>query len=151
MFEVRYLVNDNKLGRSLWALDGLAVGKPEVVPIRGAQIINGEVREVEEAPPIEVQKAPRKRGASAKGGNGKGAATKKPIEESIPGKAALWLREKGITKLNPGGLAEAIEKVGGNPTSVWYAKNYLVAHKLLVANPDGKTYTLKAEGLKEGA
>jgi hypothetical protein len=37
MFLVKIFVEDNKLSKVMWALDGLVVGMPETVPVRGAK------------------------------------------------------------------------------------------------------------------
>ncbi len=36
MFEVRIMVEDSKLHKALWALDGLIVGQPQLLPVRNA-------------------------------------------------------------------------------------------------------------------
>lgn len=37
MFEIRAFVEDNKLSKVMWALDGLVVGIPQTIPVRGAK------------------------------------------------------------------------------------------------------------------
>jgi len=36
MFEVRIMVEDSKLHKVLWALDGMIVGQPQLLPVRNA-------------------------------------------------------------------------------------------------------------------
>jgi hypothetical protein len=36
MFEVRIMVEDSKLHKVLWALDGMIVGMPQMLPVRNA-------------------------------------------------------------------------------------------------------------------
>ncbi len=137
MFKISYMVDDRKLGKSLRALDGLAVGMPEVVPLRGAVEVDGEVREAVEPAP---QKAKRKKL------NGKMGMPPKPFEETNGGKAYLFMRKKGFTKVGHAEITHALKAVGGATGSFGYARKYLMGRKLLLPNPDGKTYTLKATG-----
>jgi hypothetical protein len=37
MFEVRVYCEDSKLQKVMWALDGIVVGMPQVIPVRGAK------------------------------------------------------------------------------------------------------------------
>ena len=43
MFEVKVFVEDKKLHSTLWALDGLVVGTPEITPVRDAKARGGKV------------------------------------------------------------------------------------------------------------
>lgn len=49
MFTVRFFVDEKKLGAALWALEGIAVGHPEVTPVRGAEVKNGRIKANKEA------------------------------------------------------------------------------------------------------
>ena len=49
MFEVRIMVEDSKLHKVLWALDGLIVGQPQMLPVRNA-VANKDKTKVKEMP-----------------------------------------------------------------------------------------------------
>jgi hypothetical protein len=47
LFKIEDLfVEEKKLGKLLWALDGLAVGKPYPVPVRGAKVHGSKIKAV---------------------------------------------------------------------------------------------------------
>ena len=39
MMEISFMTDDKNVAKALWALDGIAVGQPKIVPVRGAQIV----------------------------------------------------------------------------------------------------------------
>jgi len=43
VFELRILVEDKKLTKALWVLDGLIVDQPVILPVRNATVKNGKV------------------------------------------------------------------------------------------------------------
>lgn len=44
LFEIRFITKDSRLAHALIALEGIALGKPEVTSITGAKYSNGKVR-----------------------------------------------------------------------------------------------------------
>lgn len=44
MFELRCFLEDKHLSKVMWALDGLVVGMPQVLPVRGAVAKKGKVQ-----------------------------------------------------------------------------------------------------------
>jgi hypothetical protein len=50
MFEVRIIVEDSKLHKALWALDGLIVGQPQLLPVRNA-VASKDKKQVKEKTP----------------------------------------------------------------------------------------------------
>lgn len=45
MFEVKIMVDDKKLTKLLWALDGLIAGQPQLLPVRGAKVVRSSTGE----------------------------------------------------------------------------------------------------------
>lgn len=80
LFEVKIITKDTRLGAALVALEGIAYGKPEITPIRGARVSQGKVKAT----------------------NGSGPLSDKLIE------AVIATRQKEITKREITALVEAV-------------------------------------------
>lgn len=44
LFSIEFITKDTRLARALLALEGIALGKPEITPITGAKYSGGKVR-----------------------------------------------------------------------------------------------------------
>ena len=44
LFSVTFITKDTRLGAALVALEGIAYGKPEITPIRGAKVSGNKVK-----------------------------------------------------------------------------------------------------------
>ncbi len=134
MFKIEFYVNDPKLGKSLRALVGLAVGKPEVTPVHTAQdmldagqnTLGGEVKESGER---NFDFFPKPNGKHA---------PRKDFKDTIPGKVAIYFTENGLTEVTLGEVKTAIKKVKGNPNSSSYVMKYLKSHNVLESKGYGK-------------
>lgn len=102
MFQVRVFVEDKKLPKLLWMLDGAIVGQPEITPLRGAATKGGKVKSTQPVPgaTLAVQVANR-------------------------------LLERGVGALDRGALKNAIVEVGGRPGSYGHVLKALRKAKFL--------------------
>jgi len=102
MFTVRVFVEDKKLPRLLWLLDGAIVGQPEITPVRGAAAKNGKIKSTQPVPgaTLDVQVANR-------------------------------LLERGVGALDRGALKNVIVEVGGRSGSYGYVLKKLRKAKFL--------------------
>lgn len=89
MFEVRVFVDDKKLAKLLWTLDGLITGQPDLLPVRGAK----EVK--------------TKTGTKVKGNGG----------QTLKAKLIQALSERDNTRITTKELGSAIVELGGAKTS----------------------------------
>lgn len=135
MFKVNYLVDDRKLGDSLRALLGLAVGTPEATPVHGATVVKGEVREVTEAPLL--NRAPTVRRA---------AGQIKPTGERLYEKAIAVLAQGGKAEVTPTDVRKAAPKAGGTVGSYTYIVTQ-ARKRGLIKGPINGLFTLTPKAL----
>lgn len=89
MFEIRCFVEDKKLPTVMWALDGLVVGMPQTLPVRGA--------------------------VAAKA---KGSSTVRQVGEgSLQGRFEKAVQENGRDEFTTKELKDMIVTLGGNANS----------------------------------
>ena len=88
LFEVKFITKDTRLGNALVALEGIAYGKPEITPIRGAKVSGNSVRETGLRP------------------------------GSVRDAVAQKLQRSKITDVTRRELAGMMEALGANPDSV---------------------------------
>ena len=90
MFEVRLFVEDKKLTKFLWAIDGQIVGMPQLIPVRGATAVK--------------EKGSSKVKATTDG-------------NSVTSHFHTAVLEDGRSELTTTQLKDLLEKVGGRRTS----------------------------------
>ncbi len=100
MFEVRIIVEDSKLHKALWALDGLIVGQPQLLPVRNAVASKDKTR-VKSAGKGNI---PEQLRAWIDGKGGGSAVTAAGISE--------FLLHHGIRKTSAGGYIDRLMKGG---------------------------------------
>ncbi len=111
MFKICLITDDRKLPKLLRALDGLIVGPPEVSLLKGAEEVDGEVREAEvPATPFNRGKAPSPL---------LGRARKAP-GATVPDKVVAVLLKQKPPVITAKVLSEATESVGSKGNSYWY-------------------------------
>jgi len=135
MFKVHFFVDDRKLGDSLRALLGLAVEPPVPVPVHGAKVVKGELRETE-APllnrPPTLRRTP--------------AGRIKPVGERLYEKTIAVLAQKGKPEVTPTDVRKAAVKAGGTAGSYTYI--VVQARKLgLLKGPVDGAFTLTPKAL----
>lgn len=102
MFEVCVMVEDKRLPKLMWALDGLVVGAPKVTPVRAAGARNGKV--------VSTQPMP---------GN------------SIPAQLSVIIRDRQLESMTKAELSALIKEVGGKASGLSYFAMQLRKHKVL--------------------
>lgn len=104
MFELKCLVEDKKLDKALWALDGILAEPPQIIPVRGAKVkkqANGHSKVVASSP-----------------GPGDGAST---VKERLIEK----LRQSTGQTLTSKSFKQLMVDVGGSPNSASSYLNFL--------------------------
>ncbi len=120
MFKVEVICHDNRLPKLMWAMVGLVVGEPKVVPLK----LEGEE-------PAE----------NGDGAQAEGAQPSKPSRGSgknvLPLKAAGWLVEHPPERIARRHLVEAMVAVGGGASADYMIK-WLREHSLMTGPVDGE-------------
>jgi hypothetical protein len=116
MFEVKVLVEDRKLPKVLWVLDGEVVGEPVVRPVRGATVKNGKV-----------------------------SSTQPILGASQPVQIAHLLAKGRIESVTPKDLQNLLVEIGGKPGSYGNVLYHLLKAKALgPKRKDGAYPVIKA-------
>lgn len=132
MFEVKILVDNNKLDKVLWALDGLVVGMPQILPVRTEP--KNATAETTKAPwdkaaptvkrPYHRTKSGAKRKPIARK-RGVMGQPKLPFTQTVPGRCAVVWKTRGVTSVDHAEILATLEAIGANAGSVYYVKVYL--------------------------
>lgn len=108
MFKILILTDDRKLPKLLRALDGLIVGSPDITLLKGAEEVDGEVREASETllngrtPPIS-----------------RGRGRKEP-GQTVPDKVMAILLKQKPPVITAKELREATATTGASENSYFY-------------------------------
>lgn len=130
MFEVKILVDNNKLDKVLWALDGLVVGMPQILPVRTEPkkvAANGLAETTIPRPakrPYHRTKSGVKRKPLARK-RGVMGMPKLPFTQTVPGRCAVVWKTRGVTSVDHAEILATLESIGANVGSVYYVKVYL--------------------------
>lgn len=109
MFKILILTDDRKLPKLLRALDGLIVGSPDITLLKGAEEVDGEVREASETP-LNGRTPP----ISSKKGN-----LKRP-GSTVPDKVMAILLKQKPPVITAKELREATATTGASENSYFY-------------------------------
>lgn len=135
-FEVRIICEDKKLPKVMWALDGLILGPPQILPVRGGPGL-AEEADTEFVPT--PTKGPKK------------GTRIKPPGGTLPELALKELIRTGHkTSITPPLMTSAALAVGGSSNSYTYVNTYLRKHGLIVGPKADGTYTITDKGLSLG-
>ncbi len=114
MFKVEILVEDKKLPKVLWVLDGEIVGEPIIRPVRGAKVVSGNAKSSQPIP---------------------GA----PMADQM----AKLLADRGVKEVTPTDLGNLIVEVGGKAASRDYIRQKLQDVKIIGKRRKDGTYPVK--------
>ena len=114
MFTVRIFVDDKRLPKLLWLLDGAIVGQPEITPVRGAAAKGGKVRSTQPIP-----------GASQ------------------PDQVAKLIFDRHFARVTPSLLKELIVEIGGKSGSYGNVLEKLRGAKYLGPKRKDGSYPVK--------
>lgn len=129
MFEIKLLCSDKKLDKVLWALDGLIIRPPEILPVKGGP---ADPESPEASASYALPRAP-----------GAGHGRTKPAGTTLPEVVLAHLRQQKHPRITFTRLKEAITTVGGHSNSISYVVQYLIKHGHMTGPVEGE-YTLKA-------
>ncbi len=115
MFLVTIHVEDKKLHKVLWVLDGEIVGEPIIRPVRGAKVVGDAVKSTQPIP-----------GAS------------------LPDQVAKLLADRSVKAITPTSLGNLIVEAGGKAVSRDYVRQKLQDVKIIGKRRKDGTYPVKA-------
>jgi hypothetical protein len=115
VFEVKVFCEDKKLDKLMWALDGLVVGLPQIIPVRGAKAFRGQVREVD------------------------------PDGLSREDRIAQHIQQKGYTNITAQEISEIAQSYGTKPKSSYTMGARLAVKGVLKRTSKGKYRVLKSK------
>lgn len=116
MFEIRCIVEDKNLPKVMWALDGLVVGMPQTLPVRGAVAAKSKGR-------VKVKS------------DGKGVTIKDRVAQAI--------LATGMTTITSDVMRRFTVEAGGKPASSYTITYLLIKDKVLKKKGKGLHEILK--------
>ncbi len=124
MFRIEVICHNNKLEKVMWALVGLVVGHPKVIPLRLEDGSEHESAENGDGTPVEAGHQVEFRSKRGSGTN------------VLPLKAAAWLLQNPPERITIHNLREAMATVGSDTPS--YMIKWLRDHKAIEGPKDGE-------------
>lgn len=149
MFEVKLLVDDNKLNKVLWALDGLLVDTPQILPVRiapKAAATNGlaDVETPRSVKPRVFRGKGKSKGRPLASKRGMFGIPKLAFTDTVPGRCAVLWKEQGLTMVSTADMSSTLRDIGSNPGSYSYVKIYLEKNGVLgIQQPSDGKYPIK--------
>jgi hypothetical protein len=110
MFEIRCLVEDKNLSKIMWALDGLVVGMPQTLPVRGAVAV-------------------KSKGQTKVKSDGKGGTIKERVSQAI--------YDTGMPTITSEVIRRFTVEAGGQPQSAYTTIYQLIKEKTLKRKSKG--------------
>lgn len=135
MFKISLLTDDRKLPKLLRALDGLIVGSPDITLLKGAEEVDGEVREVSET--LLNGRTPRT--SSNKKGN-----LKRP-GATVPDKVMAILLKQKPPVITAKELREATAAAGASENSYTYVITALRKWGIMKGPTAAGTYNINED------
>ena len=146
MLKVSVMVDEKKVSKLLWALDGLVIGPPEVLLVKGAKEVDGEVREDD----ANEQSASNGGTSHTKGRGGRKAGpNRKAPGSTLPDHVVLKLLKERPAVIDSGLLRSATAAAGGSADSYSYVITALRKWGILSGPTAAGFYTLNEAAYRQ--